>query len=159
MSKTLPQGVLYTWRLSKLKQLGYPSLFQLSKFCLIDKDVEIWQRNMLQFWHIIPRPVSSLGHQGWRRIFWEESKFFKLCPKVLNYAQHIFPGGQKFRRGGSSSLVTGLIIPNQGYRPAYSSTDWLHHNHHSPCAQSITWAIIQIWLMQTLRSDPALSCY
>jgi len=39
------------------------------------------------------RPVTSLGHQGWRRVFWEGPKFFKLDPIVFNYAQHIFPGG------------------------------------------------------------------
>jgi len=31
------------------------------------------------------RRVTSLGHQG--------GQFFKLCPIVLNYVQHIFPGG------------------------------------------------------------------
>ena len=39
------------------------------------------------------RPVTSLGHQGWRRVLWEGPKFFKLDPIVFNYAQHIFPGG------------------------------------------------------------------
>jgi len=43
----------------------------------------------------IYRPVTSLGHQGRRRVFWEGPNFFKLCPIVLTYAQHIFPGRAK----------------------------------------------------------------
>ena len=39
------------------------------------------------------RPVTSLGHQGRWRVFWEGPKFFKPCPVVLNYVQHIFLGG------------------------------------------------------------------
>ena len=46
------------------------------------------------------RPVNSLGHQGWRRIFWEG-------PKFLNYVQHIFPGGPL---PPAPLLVTGLIV-------------------------------------------------
>jgi len=26
--------------------------------------------------HLATRPVTSLGHQGWRRVFWEGPKFF-----------------------------------------------------------------------------------
>jgi len=36
------------------------------------------------------RPVTSLGHQVGRRVFWKGPKFFKLCPILLNYVQHIF---------------------------------------------------------------------
>ena len=57
------------------------------------------------------RSVTSLGHQGWRRVFWEEPTFFKLCPIVFNYAQQIFPGGRNgLLRGFAplSPLVTGL---------------------------------------------------
>jgi len=51
--------------------------------------------------YVFFRPVTSLGHQGWRRVFWwspnflKGPKFFKLCPIVFNCAQHIFPGGRK----------------------------------------------------------------
>jgi len=45
------------------------------------------------------RPVTSLGHQGGRRVFWEESRIFKLCPIILNFVQHIFQGSQKFFSG------------------------------------------------------------
>jgi len=44
-----------------------------------------------------------------RRLFWEEHKFFKLCPIVSNYVQRIFPGGSKnFLGGACAPLVTGL---------------------------------------------------
>ena len=42
------------------------------------------------------RPVTTLGHQEGRRVFWEGPKVFELCPIVLNDVQHIFPGGRKF---------------------------------------------------------------
>jgi len=57
------------------------------------------------------RPVTSLGHQGWRRVFWEGPKFSTLCPIVFNYAQQIFPGGAKRFAGRLRPpfpLVTGL---------------------------------------------------
>ena len=41
-------------------------------------------------------PVTSLRHQEGRRFFWEGDKFFKLCPIVSKYVQHIFPGGGYF---------------------------------------------------------------
>ena len=41
------------------------------------------------------RPVTSLGHQEERRVFWEGPKFFELCPIVSNHDQHIFPGGRR----------------------------------------------------------------
>jgi len=47
--------------------------------------------------------VTSLEHQGGRKVFWEVPKFFKLCPIVLNYAQHIFPGWRK--------IFWGLLPP------------------------------------------------
>ena len=55
------------------------------------------------------RPVTSLGHQGWRGgVFWKGPIFFKLCPIVFNYAQHIFPGG------GAKNFVGGLLPPGYG---------------------------------------------
>jgi len=54
---------------------------------------------------VSPRPVTSLGHQVWRKVFWEGPKFFKLCPIVFNYAQKIFPGVRKgFQWGGFAPL-------------------------------------------------------
>jgi len=44
----------------------------------------------------VPRPLTSLEHQEGRRVFWERSKFFEICPIFWNYIQHIFPGGRKF---------------------------------------------------------------
>jgi len=39
------------------------------------------------------RPVTRLGHHGWRRVFWEGPTFFKLCPIVLTY-NTLFQGGR-----------------------------------------------------------------
>jgi len=61
------------------------------------------QWGLTRIWN---RPVTSLGHQAGRRVFWEGPKFFKLCPIVLNYIQHIFPGGAS---PSCAPLVTGLI--------------------------------------------------
>ena len=58
------------------------------------------------------RLVTSFGHQGWWRVFWEGPIFFKLCPIVCNYAQHIFPGEGEFCGGASPPLrplVTSLV--------------------------------------------------
>jgi len=55
---------------------------------------------------VINRPITSLGHQEGRRVFWEGPKLFKLCPMVLNYVQLIFTGG--------------LCPP--GYGPGHKST-------------------------------------
>jgi len=48
------------------------------------------------------RSVTSLGHHGRRRVFWEWPKFVKLCPIPSNYVQHISPGGTKKFLGGDS---------------------------------------------------------
>jgi len=53
--------------------------------------------------------VTSLGHQGWRRVFWEGLKLLKLCLIVFNYAQHIFPEEAKNFSGETS--------PHSGYGP------------------------------------------
>ena len=54
------------------------------------------------------KPVTSLGHQGRRRVFWEGPKFFKLCPIVFNYAHHIFSRGTKNFVG---RLAPPLFLP------------------------------------------------
>jgi len=55
------------------------------------------------------RPVTSIGHQVGRRVFWEGPKFYEQRPIVLNYFHHNFPGGAKKFAGGSlPTLVTGL---------------------------------------------------
>ena len=51
---------------------------------------------------LTPRPVTSLGHQGGRRVVWECSNFVKLCPILSNYVQHIFQAG----RGGFVPLAS-----------------------------------------------------
>ena len=57
------------------------------------------------------RPVTSLGNQGEQRVFWEGPKFFKLYQIVLNYVQHIFPGGRKILWWGFAPPGYG---PEQG---------------------------------------------
>jgi len=54
------------------------------------------------------RLVTSLGHQEGRRVFREGPKFFELCPIVLNYVQHIFPGRANNFLFPCAPLVTGL---------------------------------------------------
>jgi len=54
-------------------------------------------------------PITSLGHQAGRRVFWERPKFFKLCSIVLNYVQHIFPWGRKFFQEGEATLAQPLV--------------------------------------------------
>jgi len=61
------------------------------------------------------RPVTSLGDQGWRRVFWEGPKSFKLFPIVFNYPQQIFPGGAKEFAGEASPRFP------TGYGPMSSS--------------------------------------
>jgi len=60
---------------------------------------------------VVPtRPVTSLGHQGGEK-FSEWPNTFKLCQIVLNYVQHIFPGGgEKFCWG----LIPSCAPPGYG---------------------------------------------
>jgi len=74
----------------------------ISTLCYIS--VKLFRKTAL--WR---RPVTSLGHQGGRRVFWEGTKFFKLCPIILNYAQHIFTSG-------AENFLGWLRVP--GYGPA-----------------------------------------
>jgi len=53
---------------------------------------------------------NQLGTLGGVKSVPKGVQFFKLCPIVLNYVQHIFPGGLKFSRGASPLLVTGLLL-------------------------------------------------
>jgi len=59
------------------------------------------------------RPVTSRGHQEGRRVFREGPKYFELCPIVLNYVRHIFPGGAKFFSRRGAPLVTVLLHYNK----------------------------------------------
>jgi len=72
------------------------------------------------------RPVTSSWHQEGRRVFWEGPKFFELCPIVLDYVQHIFPGGTKnflgWLRPLVAPLVTGLLAPNTNNVAFYRSS-------------------------------------
>ena len=64
----------------------------------------------IKHWRVVrkiswTRPVTSLGHQGGRRVFWEGPKFLKLCPT-------------HFSRGWRKKLQGVLISP--GYGPAWN---------------------------------------
>ena len=56
------------------------------------------------------RPVTSRGHKEGRRVFREGPKYFELCPIVLNYVRHIFPGGAKFFLGGAPPWLRSCYI-------------------------------------------------
>jgi len=62
-----------------------------------NEHADAWKNTKTGMWRY--RPVTSLGPQVGRRVFWEGPKFFKLCPIFLNYVQHIFPRGAKKFRG------------------------------------------------------------
>jgi len=73
-----------------------PPLFRGS---IGSKNALFWQQCFF-FTHASFRHVTSLGHQGVRRVSLERPKIFELCPIVLNFVQHIFPGKtQIFPRG------------------------------------------------------------
>jgi len=66
----------------------------------------------------ITRPVTSLGQQEGRRVFWEGPKYFELCPVLFKFVQNIFPGGEKiFTRGGFAP---------PGYGPAHYISQYYH---------------------------------
>ena len=64
------------------------------------------------FWTRYVQARNQLGTPVGR--FWEEPKYFKLCPMVLNYVQHILQGDKIFRR------VSRPPCP-PSYRPVYVS--------------------------------------
>ena len=70
--------------------------------------LKVKQPIICKFRSVECRPVTSLGHQEGRRVFWGP-KIFELCPIFLNYIQHIFPGGKEKFWGDLPPLVTGLI--------------------------------------------------
>jgi len=72
-----------------------PPLFRRS---IGSKNALFWQQCFF-FTHVSLRHVTSLGHQGVRRVFWEVPKVFELCPIVLDFVQHIFPGEAKNFQG------------------------------------------------------------
>ena len=55
-------------------------------------------------WTRIARPVTNVGHQDGRRVFWEGPKIFELCPIVSNG----FQGTKKFSRGASPPCAPWL---------------------------------------------------
>jgi len=57
------------------------------------RGIGLRSRSLLR--HAMCQARNQLGTPGGRRVFWEWPKFFKLCPILSNYVQHIFPGGRK----------------------------------------------------------------
>jgi len=66
-------------------------------------------------WRCETRPVTNLGHQEGRRVFWEGPQFFELCPIFSNCIQHIFPGVAK-------NILRGLRP--SGYGPVWNWREW-----------------------------------
>jgi len=92
------------------------------------------------------RPVTSLGQQGWRRVFWKGPKFFQLCPTVFNYAQQIFSRffQRKILQGRhrtTSPLVMGLCP--MALKPLNWSNRWIE-------ALEMNVRLLLLWLA-TLR--------
>ena len=79
----------------------------------------------LLFIFVPPRPVTSLGRQEEQRVFWEGSKFFKLCPT------HFSRGGGKFGSGASPLLVTGLVPPPTSLIEAVARARFIGTSHCS----------------------------
>jgi len=53
---------------------------------------------------------NQLGTPGGAKSFLRGAQIFEVCPILLNYVQHIFPGDDtNFLQGANSSLVTGLV--------------------------------------------------
>jgi len=74
-------------------------------FISVDRETIFWAGIQLL------RPVTSLGHQEGRRVFWEGLKSFELCSVVLNDVQHIFLRGKKFLgEAWHPPPVTGLQL-------------------------------------------------
>jgi len=64
----------------------------------VDPVLDCMRKVITQQKHVVDlstRPVTSLGHQKWRRVFWEGPNFliFDLC------SPHFPEGGEKFCRG------------------------------------------------------------
>jgi len=57
--------------------------------------VTMSERRVVSQHHSCHQARNQLRTPGGRRVFWEWPKFFKLCPILSNYVQHIFPGGAK----------------------------------------------------------------
>jgi len=56
------------------------------------------------------RPVTSLGYQEGRSVFWEGPKGFELCPIIFKDVQYNFPGGEKNFQGGALSPATLVTV-------------------------------------------------
>ena len=86
-----PNNTVATWQ-SRFQTILW-SYVHMERIFIAEATIQkqkINKRHLL--WH---RPVTSLEHYWGRRFFWEGPKFLKPCPLVLNYIEHIFPGGRK----------------------------------------------------------------
>ena len=79
------------------------------------------------------RPVTSLGHQRWRRVFWEGPKFFQTMSNSFQQCPTGFSrgGGEKACRGGFVAPGYGpvsnsfKVCPTHFYREAENFSSWL----------------------------------
>jgi len=94
------------------------------------------------------RHVTSLGHQGVRRVFWEGQKFFEPCPIVLSFVQHVFPGEAKnFPRGllPPAPLVTVLaslhMVQTRGGQTCSMEESFAENQNHRLVAKPVCLSI------------------
>jgi len=73
--------------------------------------------------------------QEGRRVFREGPKFFGLCPKFLNYVQHIFPGGVK------NFLGAKPLLRPPGCGPVLISGHNINNNNNNFIRDS--WSVLQ----------------
>ena len=91
---------------------------------------------------ISARPVTSLGHQG--GVYWDGHTFFKLCPIILNYAQHIFQGDWKILQGAKPPWLRVWSLLS------VASWVWLRgrlHNHSISCQREI---LLNMWCVELI---------
>ena len=84
----------FTCLFSFVYQIEYSSANFKHNSVMTAWDDETWHELDDSVRSICLRPVTILGHQEGRSVFWEGPKFFVLCPIVWKYIQQIFLGGR-----------------------------------------------------------------
>ena len=91
--KILKRNDIYKFELAKfMHKFHHLKLSEIyKKFCKSSSvhPYQIRFANMENY--LIPGPQPAWDTRWGRRVFWEWPNFFKLCPILSNYVQHIFP--------------------------------------------------------------------
>jgi len=91
------------------------------------------------------RPLTSLGHQEGRRVFWEGPKIFELCPIILIDVQCIFLGAWP----PCAPLVTGLVcLKLAGKWNIFSTQNWQNTVYRTYLSRLILVVFLQSALLQ-----------